>query len=68
MRRYGEGVKAVVMRALRVGLGMTDKAPRPVPFEVIPPDFDFRPGNDLDRLDQLVDDLEVRETAKKIAL
>jgi hypothetical protein len=65
MRRSGEGMKAVVNRALRVGLGMTDKPVVPEPFTVRPHAFGFRAGTDLDRLNQLVDELEADEAAKK---
>ncbi|MDH5761112.1 MAG: antitoxin [Gemmatimonadota bacterium] len=66
MKRSGEGMKAVVNRALRVGLGMTDKPVRPEPFRVAPHDFGFRPGVDLDRLNQLVDELDAEEAARKL--
>jgi hypothetical protein len=66
MKRSNAGLKAVVNRALRLGLGMTDKPIRPRPFKVQPHDFGFRAGVDLDRLNQLVDELEVEETARKL--
>jgi hypothetical protein len=66
MRRSGKGMKAVVNRALRVGLGMTDKPARPEPFVVEPHPLRFRPGVDLDRLNQLVDELEAEESARKV--
>jgi hypothetical protein len=66
MQRSNEGLKAVVNRALRIGLGMTDKPVRPKPFKVVPHDFRFRAGIDLDRLNQLVDELEVEERARKL--
>jgi hypothetical protein len=67
MRRSGEGMRAVVNRALRLGLGMTDKPVRPDPFRVEPHDFGFRPGIDLDRLNQLVDELEAEERARTLS-
>lgn len=67
MKRSGEGLKAVVNKALRVGLGMTDKPTRPRPFKVEPHAFRFRPGIDLDRFNQLADELEAEEAARKIA-
>jgi hypothetical protein len=67
MRRSGEGMKAVVNRALRAGLGMTDKPVQPAPFVVEPHDFGFRPGIDLDRLNQLADELEAEEAARKLS-
>ncbi len=66
MARSGEGMKAVVNRALRLGLGMTDKPATPEPFTVEPHQFGFRPGTDLDRLNQLVDELEAEEVARKL--
>jgi hypothetical protein len=62
LKRSGEGMKAVVNRALRVGLGMTDKPVKPDPFSVEPHRFGFLPGTDLDRLNQLADELEAEET------
>ena len=66
MKRSGEGLKAIVNRALRVGLGMTDKPVRPKAFRVEPHAFGFRPGVDLDRLNQLADELEAEESARKL--
>jgi hypothetical protein len=66
LKRSGEGMKAVVNRALRVGLGMTDKPVSPAPFRVTPHAFGFRPGIDQDRLNQLVDELEAQEVARKL--
>jgi hypothetical protein len=66
MKRTGLGLKAAVNQALRVGLGMTDKPTEPRPFRVEPHDFGFRPGTDLDRLNQLADELEAEEAAKKL--
>jgi hypothetical protein len=66
MRRSGDGMKAVVNRALRVGLGMTDKPREPVPFRVTPHSFGVRPGVDLDRLNQLLDELEAEEAGRKL--
>jgi hypothetical protein len=62
LKRSGEGMKAVVNRALRVGLGMTDKPVKPGPFSVEPHRFGFLPGTDLDRLNQLADELEAEDT------
>lgn len=67
LKRSGEGMKAVVNRALRVGLGMTDKPVQPPPFSVQPHAFGFLPGTDLDRLNQLADELEAEETARKLS-
>jgi len=66
MKLSGEGMKAVVNRALRVGLGMTDKPVKPGAFRVVPHDFEVRPGVDLDRMNQLVDELESEAAARKL--
>jgi hypothetical protein len=66
MSRSGDGLKTVVNRALRIGLGMTDKPVQPLPFKVEPHAFGFRPGTDLDRMNQLADELEAADTAKKL--
>jgi hypothetical protein len=66
MRRSGKGVKAVVNHALRIGLGLSGKRVRPPRFEVRPHAFGFRPGVDLDRLNQLVDELDAEENARRL--
>lgn len=67
IRRSGKGMKAVVNEALRAGLGLEGRRRALPPFEVEPHSFGFRPGVDLDRLNQLADELEAEETAKKLA-
>lgn len=66
MRRSGKGVKAVVNHALRIGLGLSGKRVRPPRFEVRPHAFGFKPGVDLDRLNQLVDELDAEENARRL--
>jgi len=66
MKRSGEGMKAIVNRALRLGLGMTDRPIDPGPFRVEPHAFGFRPGTDVDRLNQIVDELDAEEAARKL--
>jgi hypothetical protein len=66
MARSGTGLKAAVNQALRIGLGMTEKPVQPRPFRVEAHHFGFRPGIDRDRLNQLVDELEAEEAAKKL--
>lgn len=66
VRRSGEGMKAVVNRALRLGLGMTGKPVVPDPFTVVPHAFGFRVGTDLDRLNQFLDEMEAEEGAGKL--
>ena len=66
MRRTGKSMKAVVNDALRAGLGIRGKPPRPRRFKVQPHAFAFKPGVDVDRLNQLVDELEVDERARQL--
>ncbi len=63
MRQTNSSMKAVVNNALRLGLGVRGKRPRPPRFRVEPHAFGFRPGVDRDRLNQLVDEMETDETA-----
>lgn len=58
VRRTGKSFKVVVNEALKRGLGGS-AAPRQARFQVRPRSFGFKPGVDLDRLNQLVDELEV---------
>ncbi len=67
MRRTDRSMKAVVNDALRIGLGMKGKPPRPSRFKVEPHAFGFKPGVDIDRLNQLVDELEADEFARQLA-
>ncbi len=67
IRKSGKAMKAVVNDALRRGLGLAGKPPRPKHFEVRPHAFGFRPGIDLDRVNQLADELESEETARKLS-
>jgi hypothetical protein len=66
MRRTGKGLKATVNEALRLGLGMVGAPARAPRFEVKPHSFGFKPGIDLDRLNQLVDELEAEEAARRL--
>lgn len=66
MRRTHAGMKAVVNETLRLGLGIAGKRPASRPFEVEPHSFDFKPGIDLDRINQLADELEADEAARKL--
>ena len=67
MRRTERSMKAVVNDALRIGLGIRGKPPRPSRYRVEPHAFGFRPGIDVDRLNQLVDELEAEEVARQLA-
>ena len=66
VRRTGKSLKAVVNEALRLGLGLAGKPPSVPRFNVRPHSFGFRPGVDLDRVNQLVDELEAEETARSL--
>ncbi len=66
VRRTGKGLKAVVNDALRRGLGGGAKPARRPRFEVRPHAFGVRPGVDLDRMNQLVDELEAAEAAHRV--
>lgn len=66
MRRTGRGLKAIVNGALRRGLRIAGRPPRPPSFEVRPHTFGVRPGIDLDRINQLVDELEAADGARKL--
>ncbi len=67
MRRTNRSMKAVVNDALRIGLGMRSKSPRVPAFKVESHAFGFKPGTDTDRLNQLVDEMEADEFARKQA-
>lgn len=64
IRRTNKSMKAVVNDALRVGLGTRGKPAQPARFKVKPHAFGFKPGVDVDRLNQLVDELEAGEAAR----
>lgn len=66
MRRIGKGLKAILKEALRGGLLNVGKPVRPPRFVVQPHAFGFKPGIDLDRMNQLVDELEAEEAARKL--
>lgn len=66
IRRTGKGMKAIVNEALRSSLGLGNPPEKLPPFEVEPHSFGFRPGLDLNRMNQLVDELEAEEVARKL--
>jgi hypothetical protein len=66
MRHTGKGLKAAVNDALRHGLGLVHKSVPQKPFRVEPHDFGVTPGIDLNRMNQLVDELEAEEAARKL--
>jgi hypothetical protein len=59
MRRSRKTLKAVINDALKAGLGMSQRAQSNAPFEVEAFDMGIQPGFDIDRANQLVDELEV---------
>ena len=65
-RRTGKSRKAVVNEAIRLGLGLVGKQTRAPRFAVEPHALGLRPGIDPDRLNQLVDELEVGEAARRL--
>lgn len=66
MRRTGKGLKATVNDALRRGLRIGGKPPRPPRFEVRAHRFGVKPGIDLDRINQLVDELEAEAVVRTL--
>jgi hypothetical protein len=65
-RRTGKSLKALVNDAIRLGLGLAGKQAKPPRFTVEPHAFGLRPGIDPDRLNQLVDELEVDDAARRL--
>ena len=65
MRRTGRGLKAIVNEALRQGLGGGARPRKGTRFEVKTFDLELRPGVDPDRMNQLVDELQVAEQLTK---
>ena len=57
-RELGLPFKDVVNRTLRAGLGEQARSRRQAVPKTIPHSFGFKPGFDLDKLNQLVDELE----------
>lgn len=64
--KRGRGLKAVVNEALRRGFGLPTAEEPPPPFRVRPHPYGFRPGVDLDRVNQLLDEIEARDAARKL--
>lgn len=67
IRRTGKGLKTTVNDALRRGLRIGAEAPRSPRFEVRPHAFGVKPAIDLDRINQLVDELETTDASGKLA-
>lgn len=70
-RRTGRDVETVASIVLRAGLGLPSapggdkEAPVP-PFRVVPHDFGFREGIDLNKMNRLADELEIEEMSRKL--
>jgi hypothetical protein len=68
-RRMTEGktsLKQVVNEALRIGLS-AGHAKKPIRFKVEPHACRFKPGIDLDKLNQLADELEAEASRHSLA-
>lgn len=64
-RRKGQPMDAVVNEVLRAGLRLLRGGVLP-PFRVEPHAFGFSPEVQLDKLNQLADELETFETVKRL--
>ena len=65
IHRTRKSLKVVVNDALRRGLRIVGGQPRSARFAVKPHAFGVKPGVDLDRMNQLVDELEAEATVRK---
>lgn len=65
-RRTGKSLKAAVNDALRIGLSVGGKPPKAARFVVEPHAFGFKPGVDLDRMNQLVDEMAVEADVRRL--
>jgi hypothetical protein len=59
--------KETINQTLRSGLKAAVHEKKRAPFKVIPHSFGFKPGIDLNRLNQLVDELEAEEYVRKMS-
>jgi hypothetical protein len=64
-RLSGKGIKATVNEALRIGLGLTNKPIEPPKFQIRAFVNAFQPGIDPDKMNQLLDQLEAEDIARK---
>ena len=65
-RQLGVSFKEMVNRSIRAGLGSEVEPYRGDVPKTLPHSFGFRPGIDLDKLNQLVDELEAEELAASL--
>lgn len=66
VRREGKTIKVLVNETLRARLGKFEQGQAPKPFRVVPHDFGFIAGVDLDKMNQLADDVEAAELSRKL--
>jgi hypothetical protein len=66
MRRTGRSLKATINEALRRSFRTAGKLPPAPRFEVRPHAFGVKPGVDLERINQLVDELDADERARRL--
>lgn len=59
-------LKKVINDALRRGLAARPEPKPKAPFRVAPHSFGFKPGIDVTKLNQLLDELDVQEFASKL--
>lgn len=64
--QLGISFKQMVNRTLRSGLGAEMHPPQADVPKTIPHSFGFRPGIDLDKLNQLADELEADAAAESL--
>ncbi|MCK6554047.1 hypothetical protein L6Q96_05615 [Candidatus Binatia bacterium] len=62
----GVSFKEMVNRTIRAGMGEAARRRRGRVPRVLPHSFGFKPGADLDKLNQLVDELDVEAAADKL--
>ena len=65
-RKHGKSFKAAVNEALRIGLGMAGKSIEPPRFRIRAFVDGLQPGIDPDKMNQLLDQLEAEDVARKL--
>lgn len=63
----GVSFKAIVNQTIRTGLGTNSFSKAKEPPKTIPHSFGFKPGIDLEKLNQLVDELEAESVIEKLS-
>lgn len=66
VRRTGRSMKAVVNEALRSGLSSAQHGKQQKSFQVKARPLGLKAGFDPDRMNQLLDELQVEETTRKL--